>query len=50
MSVLIGAGVVAVVAAGYLGRKGWLALHRAAHPRRCGALVQGAARGLAGRP
>ena len=29
MSVLIGAGVVAVVAAGYVGRKGWLALHRA---------------------
>lgn len=29
MSVLIGAGVVAIVAAGYVGRKGWLALHRA---------------------
>lgn len=29
MSVLIGAGVVAVVAAGYIGRKGWLAFHRA---------------------
>lgn len=29
MSVLIGVGVVAVVAAGYVGRKGWLAFHRA---------------------
>ncbi|WP_296202786.1 hypothetical protein [Psychrobacter sp. UBA3962] len=29
MSVLIGAGVVAVLAAGYVGHKGWLAFHRA---------------------
>ncbi|WP_296403871.1 hypothetical protein [Psychrobacter sp.] len=29
MSVLIGAGVVAIMATGYVGRKGWLAFHRA---------------------
>lgn len=29
MSIMVGAGVVALVATGYLGRKGWLAFHRA---------------------